>query len=211
MKTAILLPATLLGFLLISCSKSNDADWLSLQQERESAQALTVGMDYQGGILAYLDESGKHGLIVAKEDLGPAAWGCSGTEVPGARDMVNGMANTHAIQVVCTGTAARLCAGFMVTDRSGINVRTYDGWHLPAFAELVEIVHALKDKSNMCGKTYWTSTEATGSFQAMSINPAERAWIVSVSCSEQSPEQVGLFAAPGPKSGQYMLRPVRRF
>jgi hypothetical protein len=211
MKTAILLPATLLGFLLISCSKSDDADWQSLQDQQTSAQPLTVGMDYQGGIVAYLDETGKHGLIVAREDLGSASWGCPGTTIPGARDVLNGWANTQAIETACPGNAASLCTGFSVTDRAGGLARTYDDWHLPAFSELVEIVHALKDKSQMGGKTYWTSTEATGSFQAMTINPADRAWIMSISCSEQSPEQVGLFAAPGPKSGTYMVRPVRRF
>jgi hypothetical protein len=210
MKTATLLTATLLGFLLISCSKSNDADWQTLESQA-SAQPLKVGMDYQGGMIAYLDETGKHGLIVARQEFGPAEWGCSGVEVPGARDMLNGMANTMAMQAACAGTAATLCTGFTVTDRSGMFTLSYDDWHLPAFSELVEIVHALKDKSNMCGKTYWTSTEATGSFQAMPINPAERAWIISVSCSELSPEQVGLFAAPGRKVGQHMVRPVRRF
>jgi hypothetical protein len=211
MKTATLLTATLLGSLLVSCSKSDDADWLSLQQQQQSAQPLTVGMDYQGGIIAYIDETGKHGLIVAREEFGPAPWGCSGMEVPGARDMVDGKANTVAIEAACPGNGAALCTGFIATDRTGMFTRTYSDWHLPAFSELVEIVHALKDKSNMCGKTYWTSTEATGSFQAMPINPADRAWIISVSCSQESPEQVGLFAAPGRKTGQYMVRPVRRF
>lgn len=138
MKTTILIPATLLGFFLISCSKSNDADWQDLQTQA-TAQPLKVGMDYQGGIVAYLDETGKHGLIVAREEFGPAAWGCSGTEVPGARDMVNGKANTVAIQASCPGNGAALCAGFIATDRAGMFARTYSDWHLPAFSELVEI------------------------------------------------------------------------
>ena len=31
-------------------------------------KVLAIGLPYQGGIIAYIDETGKHGLIAAKED-----------------------------------------------------------------------------------------------------------------------------------------------
>ena len=37
-------------------------------------QLLTLGQEYQGGKIYYIDESREHGLIAYMEDLGPASW-----------------------------------------------------------------------------------------------------------------------------------------
>ena len=45
---------------------------------------LNIGDEFQGGVLFYIDEAGKHGLVVGKEDLGAYNWGCLNVTIPGA-------------------------------------------------------------------------------------------------------------------------------
>ena len=45
---------------------------------------LILGMDYKGGVIAFVDPSKKHGLIAAKSDIGSYNWGCIGTDIPSA-------------------------------------------------------------------------------------------------------------------------------
>ena len=41
-----------------------------------------IGMQFEGGIIFYLEETGRHGLVAAMEDLeGSYQWGCYGESV----------------------------------------------------------------------------------------------------------------------------------
>jgi hypothetical protein len=198
-----------------SCQKSTDVDLSTLHMELEQSpphKNLSVGMEYQGGIIFKLDESGRHGLIVAKEDLGPAPWGCYGTEIPAAREWDDGYIGSQAILTSCpeTGIAARLCDLYLVREK-GDKGRKYDDWFMPAFGQLDQIMIALKSASGLCDKSYWVSTEAYGGFQGYPINPANSAWKIAISCAPSNPAVWGKFPAPAPKSGYSWVRPIRRF
>lgn len=198
-----------------ACHKPGDADFSALQMELDQAPAhknLSVGMEYQGGIIFKLDESGRHGLIVAKEDLGPAPWGCYGTEIPGARSWDDGFMNTQAILESCpdAGIAARLCDQYVAREK-GDKGRKYDDWFMPAFGQVSQVMMALKSASGMCDKTYWVSTEAYGGFQGYPINPANYAWKIAIACAPSDPSGWGIFPSPGGKIGSIWVRPIRQF
>ena len=173
--------------------------------------SLTIGQEYQGGVIFYIDETGKHGLIAAKQDLGPAPWGSFGATINGARSLDDGITNTKAILTNCNepGIAARLCDEYVVRDN--INKwKKYDDWFMPAFNQFTLIMQQLKESCNFCDKHYWVSTEASGNFQAVPINSANNTWRLSYSCSSQ-PGLFGLFFIPDSKTRALFVRPIRAF
>ena len=59
MKNKILALSMILAILLCSCSSSNN----------KKIRNLSIGDKFQGGIVAYIEQGGKHGLIVSETDL----------------------------------------------------------------------------------------------------------------------------------------------
>jgi hypothetical protein len=131
MKTSIFLPiVSLMLFLLTSCQKSDlqnpNAHQFDIEQYNNSHKVLskkkdlTIGDFYGGGMVISIDESGKHGLIIATEDIGNVPWGCYGTSIPGiSTDAGTGQANTNAILTYCNepGIAARICDEYVAWEK----------------------------------------------------------------------------------------------
>ena len=106
---------------------------------------LQIGSKYAGGVVFYLDESGKHGLVIAEDDFGYAIWGgeCeTGASANGIADG-SGEKNTKTIVAIAgwqfnktwfgkikvqTTTAAKLC---LESNHNGFN-----DWYLPTIEEL---------------------------------------------------------------------------
>ena len=127
---------------------------------------LEIGDFYQGGIIAYIDETGQHGLIAAPEDQSPSGirWdsnssigietGATGTTIG------TGKSNTEKIiEVQGAGAyAAQLCDDLVLNG--------YSDWFLPSKDELNELY---KNRVEIGGfsytNTYWSSSE-TGNFGA---------------------------------------------
>jgi hypothetical protein len=206
--------ALVLSASFISCNKSSEADIESLQEMLESnsyKQGLYVGMEYQGGLIFYLDETGRHGLIAATEDLGPAPWGCFGTAITSARSFEDGYANTQAILKACpeAGIAARLCDQYVSGDDGKLSGR-YSDWFMPSAVQFSLLVQNM-GAAGFCGKTYWSSTEEPAGFQAAPVNLAERVNQHSVTCAESDPGVWGFFRSPVSKSTHRLVRPIRAF
>jgi len=94
-----------------------------------------IGELYGGGIVFYVDESKKHGLIVSLQYLSKAATFSNilNAEVGAqARNMTNGKNNTEAIvqQQGHLNSAARLCMDY----KGG----GYQDWYLPSLNELLK-------------------------------------------------------------------------
>ncbi len=111
----------------------NGTVWMSF--DGTSAETLTVGDYYQGGIIFYLNDSGG-GLICTVSDQSPGTeWGCKGIEISGADGIVigTGAQNTIDIEAGCAtaGTAAHLCAY--------LTLNGYSDWFLPSEDELNEM------------------------------------------------------------------------
>lgn len=135
-----------------------------------------VGDFAMGGIIFWLDESGKHGLICTKEDQAAAVtWdgGTSGKTGAAGNGAYSGEGNTFIIVATSsvfgddgTGYAAQLCNDLQVTE-NGI---TYGDWYLPSANEL-QLMSEAADKINttatanggsaFAAASYWSSTEVT--------------------------------------------------
>lgn len=127
---------------------------------------VAIGQCYAGGKVAYIYLPGDpgyvagqvKGIIVAPFTIGSAAWGCAGTNVPGATSYAlgSGAANTAAILAACAtpGIAARMCDDLVLNGHSD--------WHLPSRHELDKVWASRAAHGAMAGATYpfWASTQS---------------------------------------------------
>lgn len=136
---------------------------------------LKVGAKYAGGLVFYLDKTGKHGLVCAENDLGSAPWGVM-RKIGGEKVWVgafgngvadgSGVKNTRAIsdygsfylekslfsnKKITIITAARLCLE--------CNFNGYNDWYLPTHEELSLMIKSLKGLYEFNNAFYWSSTE----------------------------------------------------
>jgi hypothetical protein len=126
--------------------------------------SLVIGQNYEGGIIAYLDPTGLHGIIAApyNQNIGGVTypnltWGCSGINISGAEysGYGDGYQNTIDITMGCSeiNIAARIC--------SDLNLNGYNDWYLPSTIEL----QYLQENSGLIGgfasgnDWYWSSNE----------------------------------------------------
>ncbi|MFP5039512.1 DUF1566 domain-containing protein [Parasediminibacterium sp. JCM 36343] len=119
--------------------------------------SFTIGQNYGGGIIFYIDASGQHGLVAATTDQSTAvAWWNGSYLVTGASDTAvgTGQANTTAIIAVqASGTyAANVC----VQTANG-----YSDWFMPSKGELALMYKNLHTKGfgNFTGSFYYSSSE----------------------------------------------------
>jgi hypothetical protein len=124
----------------------------------EKDPMLTLGMEYQGGRIFYLDKTGKHGLIAAPEDLpNRVQWGCAPRIIPGTNFTFIGAGkrNTDRIVEVCEEiTAASMC--------SELDVNGFKDWYLPSKDELLLMFKNREFIGNMrdgVWEPYWSSSQ----------------------------------------------------
>ena len=137
---------SLIFFLFVSCKK------------------LTVGESYQGGKIAYIDASGKHGLIAAPSDQSTSSpWGCAGTPISGADGTAigTGCQNTIDIMNGCStpGIAARICGDLVLGG--------YSDWYLPSKDELNQLYINRVSIGGFTGLRYWMSKEQDNNLGAL--------------------------------------------
>ena len=107
-----------------------------------------VGDFEQGGIIFYIDESGKHGLVAAHHDVSDFVnewgqqglnWGCSSIAIDGADGVVVGTGLQNSLDVVsgCQEDliAASVCLNYVIG--------SYDDWYLPSIDELYLVLNTI--------------------------------------------------------------------
>lgn len=130
------------------------------QTYNEPVRSLNVGQSYQGGIIAYVDETGKHGLIAAPEDQSSGVrWNIGGVYETGAfgTKIGTGKSNTAKIvQALGNGNyAAKLCYN--------LKLNGYDDWFLPSYDELKELYKNREAIGMFDNAIYWSSSEYSAS------------------------------------------------
>ena len=134
----------------------------------------SVGDFAQGGIVFWVDETGQHGLVAAKEDQSTGVrWyaGTHGNTQAKGDGPFSGEANTSIIIAaqVAIGDdgstyAARICNELQVTEGG----KTYGDWYLPSKEELdlmyqnkatIDATAGVNGGSGFASAYYWSSTE----------------------------------------------------
>ena len=142
-----------------------------------------IGEEYHGGLIFYVDETGQHGLIASKIDVGGQGvqWrnGASGNKVTNARGDGIGSGETNTRLIIAQQTidnqnglfAALLATNFQVLEDGVTPCQTpiapenlcYGGWYLPSAFEL-QLLHNNLHQANLSSfapEFYWSSTEAS--------------------------------------------------
>jgi len=144
----------------------------------------SIGEAYGGGIVFYVYDNGKHGLIAATSDqiLNTRWYGGSYTNTRARADGVGaGLKNTSIIIAVQSGTysptydgasfAAAVCNEYTVT----IDGVTYGDWYLPSKHELnlLFLQRAVVGNFPNISGSYWSSTEY---FRSDLVGSYQLAW-----------------------------------
>jgi len=141
-----------------------------------SVTTYSIGDFAQGGIVFWLDETGQHGLIAAKNDQSTGVrWyaGIDGDTQAKGDGPFAGEANTSIIIAahIAIGDdgstyAARICNELQVTEGG----KTYGGWYLPSKEELnlmyqnkatINATALAHGGSALANSFYWSSTESS--------------------------------------------------
>jgi hypothetical protein len=167
-----------------------------------------VGDFAQGGIVFYVDETGQHGLVVAKNDLPVIRWfaGTYGKTRADGNGTYAGAANTvliiaAQISIGDDGSpyAAATCNELQVTE----GTITYSDWYLPTSQELeligvnyslIDATSTVNGGTDLLTSPYWSSTEANN-------NDAN---VVVITPGGTSLQQIN-------KAAPFNIRAVRRF
>ena len=132
-----------------------------------------VGDFAQGGVVFYVDETGQHGLVVAKNDLPGIVWfaGTYGKTRADGNGIYAGAANNVIIIAAHLALgdngspyAAATCNELQITE----GTTTYSDWYLPTPAELqllganyiiVDATATANGGTNLLNSPYWSSKE----------------------------------------------------
>lgn len=139
-----------------------------------TGDTLAIGDHYQGGIIFWLDATGRHGLIAATADQSIGSHWHNGTyRVTGASGdgLYSGVMNTAMIVATqmpddqVGDFAAKVCADYSVTD-AGV---AYGDWYLPSKYELNLLYQQQTAVGSFGFGFYWSSGESNNFFAWMQL------------------------------------------
>jgi len=124
--------------------------------EAFTSSLLYVGMPYKGGVIAYIDSTGQHGLIAAPSDQSTGIQWYNGSYITTSATgttIGTGQSNTTAI-IAAQGAgsyAAKLCEDLVLNG--------YNDWFLPSKDEL-NMLYQNKDLiGGFSSDVYWSSSD----------------------------------------------------
>ena len=126
----------------------------------------TLGMNVEGGIVFYIDETGEHGLVAALEDLGEFEWGCYETSTSGADGQAIGTGYQNTMDILNQGYSTGLGGITAAQAATDAAINGYSDWYLPSKDELIEMYNTIGNggsQGNIGGFInvyfYWSSSE----------------------------------------------------
>ena len=143
---------------------TSDANGLASWQTPAAAGTHSIGESYGGGIVFYVYENGRHGLIAATSDQSTGIQWYNGTyrntgttgDGLGAGAMNTAMIVATQMADNETGNfAAIVCADYSVT----VDGITYGDWYLPSLYELNLLYLQKAVVGGFASNFYWSSTE----------------------------------------------------
>jgi hypothetical protein len=138
-----------LNFVVLSCKKENEKS------------SFTIGQDYQGGKIAYIDATGLHGLIAAPLDQSSSIfWHYYNSVITSANGTGMGTGNSNTSTIITfygsENNAARICYD--------LELGGYSDWFLPSKDELNLLYLNRASIGNFANESYWSSTEKNSFF-----------------------------------------------
>jgi hypothetical protein len=148
----------------ISCTKEKIVSPASATMQTSDnalVQTFHIGQSYGGGIIFYIDATGKHGLIAAKEDQGVAPYAPAGVDnFIGATGKRIGTGKCNTIKIINSLGRPGLYAALVCAKYEGGG---YSDWFLPSVTELHELyLHRDIVGGFDSNSDYWSSTESDG-------------------------------------------------
>ena len=144
-----------------------------------SATTYSVGDFAQGGIVFWVDETGQHGLVCAKEDQSIGVRWYAGTygvtratgDGPFSGELNTSIIISSQVSIGDDGAdyAAQICNDLQITE-SG---KTYGDWYLPSKEELnlmyqnkatIDATAGANGGSSFASAYYWSSTETSNGY-----------------------------------------------
>ena len=157
----------------------------------------SIGMEVEGGIIFYIDETGEHGLVAAIEDLQSMNWGCMVMFISGADGTSIGSGSQNSLDIISSCSQSPIAASACLAyEHDG-----YTDWHLPSRDELVEMYNTIGNagpQGNIANfqeasqSEYWSSSEFNEDY----------AWSVQFSNGNSFYDD---------KEFTYNVRPIRSF
>jgi hypothetical protein len=177
---------------------SNGTTWVSSSNTSDNT-THTVGESYGGGIIFYVYDGGKHGLIAATSDQSSdAKWDLSkGNETRAKANGIGaGIRNTTTIIISSEISqrksfkdngwsfdsedfAAVICNEYSKSETVNSLETTYGDWYLPSKYELNLLYLKRSTVGNFAADKYWSSTESD----------EDKAWTINFSTSSNSPDE----------------------
>ena len=119
-------------------------------------ESLVIGQSYQGGIIAYIDSTGQHGLIAATEDQSEGIqWYNSDSIVTCATGTAIGTGSTNTDAII----AAQGSGSYAASIARDYNGGGYTDWFLPSRDELNQLYVNKAAIGGFTDALYWSSTE----------------------------------------------------
>ncbi len=197
-KTGACIAACLAIIISTSCNKETELTLSPVMQSStaglsQAAGKHFIGEHFGGGIIFYLDKTGRHGLIATSADFEePATWSRKDT-LNGAKDTALGAGAANSVKIYnIQGYPEFETDSYAALECLELNINGYQDWYLPSLNELNKMYQSKDILGGFQPFSYWSSSEFNRT----------KAWYVNFGNGSQALQI---------KTASYSLRPARKF